>query len=62
MSSILLIYYIFPNLSNFVFRTETAHGLAPSGAMIFGAIAYSIVYIAILLIITAAIFSRRNFK
>ena len=55
-------YYLLPNLSNFVFRTETAHGLVPSGAMFFGAIAYAVVYVAILLILTTAIFSRRNFK
>ena len=56
------IYYILPNLSNFVFRTETAHGIAPPSSMIFGATAYAIGYSAILLIITTAIFRRRNFK
>lgn len=56
------IYYLLPNLSNFVFRTETAHGIVPSSSMIFGATAYAIVYAAILLIITILIFSRRNFK
>lgn len=56
------IYYLLPNLSNFVFRTETAHGITPPASMIFGATAYAIVYAAILLIITTLIFSRRNFK
>jgi ABC-type transport system involved in multi-copper enzyme maturation permease subunit len=57
-----LIYYLLPNLSNYVFRTESAHGLVPSSAMIFGATAYAVCYVAILLIITILIFSRRNFK
>jgi ABC-type transport system involved in multi-copper enzyme maturation permease subunit len=56
------IYYLLPNLSNFVFRTETAHGITPPSSMIFGAAAYAIVYVGILLIITVLIFSRRNFK
>ncbi len=56
------IYYLLPNLSYFVFRTETAHGIVPPSSMIFGAIAYAIVYVGILLVITVLIFSRRNFK
>lgn len=56
------IYYILPNLSLYVFRTETAHGIAPPASLYFGAIAYSVVYVAILLIVTVLIFSRRNFK
>lgn len=56
------IYYLLPNLSNFVFRTETAHGIVPPSSMIFGAIGYAIVYVGILLVITVLIFSRRNFK
>ena len=56
------IYYILPNLSNYVFRTEAAHGLVPPPQMIFGAIGYAIVYVAVLLVITIMIFSRRNFK
>jgi len=56
------IHYILPNLSNYVFRTETAHGIAPPASMIFGAASYAAVYVAILLITTILIFSRRNFK
>ncbi|MBS1793859.1 MAG: ABC transporter permease subunit [Acidobacteria bacterium] len=56
------IYYLLPNLSNFTFRTETAHGLAPPAAMLAGATAYAVVYVAILLIVTILVFSRRNFK
>lgn len=56
------IYYGLPNLSNFVFRTETANGIALPSSMIFGATAYALIYAAILLVLTIAIFSRRNFK
>jgi ABC-type transport system involved in multi-copper enzyme maturation permease subunit len=56
------IYYVLPNLSLYVFRTETAHGMVPPASMIFGAIGYTLVYTAILLVITVLIFSRRNFK
>jgi hypothetical protein len=56
------IYYLLPNLAHFSFRTEAANGLIPNTAMIFGGIAYAIVYIAILLTITIVIFKRRNFK
>ncbi len=56
------IYYVLPNLSLYVFRTETAHGIAPPASMIFGATGYAAVYVAILLVITILIFSRRNFK
>ncbi len=56
------IYYVLPNLSLYVFRTETAHGMTPPASMIFGALGYAAVYVAILLVITILIFSRRNFK
>ena len=57
-----VIYYILPNLSFYTFRSEAAHGILPPASMIFGAIAYAAVYVGILLVITIAIFSRRNFK
>lgn len=56
------IYILLPNLSNFVFRTETANAISLPSSMIFGATAYAVVYVAILLIITVLVFSRRNFK
>lgn len=56
------IYYVLPNLSLFVFRTETAHAMTPPASMVFGALGYAAVYVAILLVITILIFSRRNFK
>jgi ABC-type transport system involved in multi-copper enzyme maturation permease subunit len=57
-----VIYYALPNLAHFSFRTESANGLSPSVNMLAGGVLYAAVYIGILLIITIAIFSRRNFK
>lgn len=57
-----IIYYIFPNLAHFSFRTESAHGLVPSPTILVGATLYAFVYIAILLTFSILIFSRRNFK
>jgi ABC-type transport system involved in multi-copper enzyme maturation permease subunit len=56
------IYYLLPNLALFTFRTNSAHGDFPPSSMLFGATAYAVVYVIILLVITVAIFSRRNFK
>ena len=56
------IYYLLPNLALFTFRTNSAHGDFPPTARLFGATAYAIAYVIILLIVTVIIFSRRNFK
>jgi len=56
------IYYLFPNLSHYSFIANAAHGDIPPLSMALGAIAYSFVYVAILLISTVMIFGRRNFK
>jgi ABC-type transport system involved in multi-copper enzyme maturation permease subunit len=56
------IYYLMPNLANYSFRTEAANGMFPNAPMLFGGIAYAIVYAAIVLTASILIFSRRNFK
>jgi ABC-type transport system involved in multi-copper enzyme maturation permease subunit len=56
------IYYLLPNLSHFSFIANSAHGQFPPASMIFGGVGYAIVYVAILMILTILIFSRRNFK
>jgi ABC-type transport system involved in multi-copper enzyme maturation permease subunit len=56
------IYYVLPNLSLFSFSTSAAHGHVPTAAIFGGAAAYAFVFDAMLLVITALIFSRRNFK
>ncbi len=56
------VYYLLPNLSHFSFITETANGMLPPPQMLGGAALYALVYNVILMTITVAIFSRRNFK
>jgi len=56
------IYYVLPNLSNFSFITNAAHGTAAPWPMLGGAFLYAIVYDAVLLVAAVTIFSRRNFK
>jgi len=56
------IYYLFPNLAHFSFRTEAANGLVPSIAMVGAAFIYAIVYVAILMTISIMIFRNKNFK
>lgn len=56
------LYYVLPNLSNFSFITNSAHGDFPPIQMIGGAILYAIIYVLILMTITVFVFNRRNFK
>jgi ABC-type transport system involved in multi-copper enzyme maturation permease subunit len=56
------IYYLFPNLSHYSFRTESANGMFPNAAMFAGGSLYAVLYVLILLIIATLIFGRRNFK
>ena len=56
------VYYIFPNLAHFTFRTEAANQITASASYVGTAAVYAVVYSAILLAITVLIFSRRNFK
>ncbi|MEK7854632.1 MAG: ABC transporter permease subunit [Acidobacteriota bacterium] len=57
-----VIYYLLPNLAHYSFRTEAANGMVPTSPMIGGAVIYAIVYSSILLLVSALIFRRRNFK
>lgn len=54
-------YYIFPNLSLFDIKTQTAHGLALSPSYIFWTVSYGLVYTCMAIAIAAIIFSRREF-
>jgi ABC-type transport system involved in multi-copper enzyme maturation permease subunit len=56
------LYYVLPNLSNFSFITNSAHGDFPPIQMIGGSILYAVIYVIILLTITVFVFNRRNFK
>jgi ABC-type transport system involved in multi-copper enzyme maturation permease subunit len=56
------LYYLLPNLSNFSYITAASHGQTPTAAAFFGAAAYALVYVAVLLAAATLIFKRRNFK
>lgn len=56
------IYYLLPNLSHFSFITEAANEMVPSWASAGMSLLYALLYNVIVLTITIAIFTRRNFK
>jgi ABC-type transport system involved in multi-copper enzyme maturation permease subunit len=56
------IYYTLPNLSNYSFIVNAAHGQTPSALYLGGAAAYALAYNAVLLTIAVLVFHRRNFK
>lgn len=56
------LYYVLPNLSSFDITAQVVHGLPVGWRYIGLTSAYGFTYIAILLVISATIFSRRDFK
>jgi ABC-type transport system involved in multi-copper enzyme maturation permease subunit len=56
------LYYVLPNLAPFDVASQVVHGLPVPWQYVALTIAYGFVYIAILLIAGATIFSRRDFK
>ena len=54
-------FYLFPNLSFFDIKTQAAHGLAMSPAHVCWILTYGIVYTAIVMAGSCAIFCRREF-
>ena len=56
------LYYVLPNLSPFDVTAQVVHGLPISWRYVAVTSAYGFTYIAILLVISATIFSRRDFK
>jgi ABC-type transport system involved in multi-copper enzyme maturation permease subunit len=56
------LYYLLPNLSNFSYITAASHGQTPTAAAFFGAAAYALVYVVVLLAAATLVFKRRNFK
>jgi ABC-type transport system involved in multi-copper enzyme maturation permease subunit len=56
------LYYVLPNLAPFDVTSQVVHGLPISARYMAVTMAYGVVYIAILLIAGATIFSRRDFK
>jgi ABC-type transport system involved in multi-copper enzyme maturation permease subunit len=56
------LYYLLPNLSNFGFISEASHGVIVPLRVLLSAIAYTVVYVAILLSATVIVFRARSFK
>lgn len=56
------LYYLLPNLANFNYITNAAHGNAPPANMVAASTIYAALYISALLAATILIFQRRNFK
>jgi len=56
------LYYALPNLANYSFITQTAHGRVPGFQQTLIVVLYGCVYISLMLAIAAMIFARRNFK
>jgi ABC-type transport system involved in multi-copper enzyme maturation permease subunit len=56
------LYYLLPNLANFNFIAEAAHGRTPGASLVAASTLYAALYVAALLAATVMIFQRRNFK
>ena len=56
------LYYLLPNLAPFNVRAEVAHGVDVPTAAVLLTLAYAVVYIAVLLVASIAVFRRRDFK
>jgi ABC-type transport system involved in multi-copper enzyme maturation permease subunit len=56
------LYYVLPNLASFDITTQVVHGLPVGWRYMAVTTAYGLVYVAILLVLGATIFSRRDFK
>jgi Cu-processing system permease protein len=56
------LYYVLPNLGSFDVTAQVIHGLPISWRYMAVTTAYGFSYIAILLVMSVTIFSRRDFK
>jgi len=56
------LYHLLPNLANFNYINETAHGETAPWRMVAGNTVYSVFYVAAALAAAVLIFNRRNFK
>jgi ABC-type transport system involved in multi-copper enzyme maturation permease subunit len=56
------VYYILPNLENFNIKADVVHNLPISGAYVFQAVVYGVLYSVGLIIIAVMIFQKKNFK
>ena len=56
------LYWVLPNLAQFDVKDSVVHGVAVPAGYLALSVAYAALYIATLLVISVAIFSRRDFK
>lgn len=56
------VYHVLPDLSAFDVKTEAVHGLPVTAGYLASTAAYGLAYIAVLLLVSTFIFSRRDFK
>jgi ABC-type transport system involved in multi-copper enzyme maturation permease subunit len=56
------LYWVLPNLAQFDVKADVVHGRHVPAGYVALAVAYAAVYIAMLLTISASVFSRRDFK
>jgi hypothetical protein len=56
------VYYVLPNFHNFNVIAAAAHGEAVRAALILQNTLYAIVYVAVILVAAAAVFSGRDLK
>jgi ABC-type transport system involved in multi-copper enzyme maturation permease subunit len=56
------LYWVLPNLAQFDVKSDIVHGQPVPFGYVAVAVAYAVVYITMLLVISMAIFSRRDFK
>jgi ABC-type transport system involved in multi-copper enzyme maturation permease subunit len=56
------LYWVLPNLAQFDVKSPVVHGQTVTGGYLAIAAAYGLAYIGMLLIVSVAIFSRRDFK
>ena len=56
------LYWVLPNLAQFDIKADVVHGQPVAAGYLVLAITYALLYIAMLLLISSFIFSRRDFK
>jgi ABC-type transport system involved in multi-copper enzyme maturation permease subunit len=56
------LYYTLPNLAPFDIKAAVVHGRQVAPAYVLLTLGYAVLYVAALLVVTAAVFSRRDFK
>ena len=56
------LYYVLPNLASFDVTSQVVHGLPVTAGYLVVTVGYAFIYIAVLIVAGATVFSRREFK